>query len=87
VVICFSSAPTGALPYFAHENPDVPHDAAPALPNTDIFFSAFVLLHAGHGGCSFESRDTSSSYSFPQSLHLYSYIGIKGPLIRERYYK
>jgi hypothetical protein len=65
--------------HFAHENPDVPHDDEPALPKTDIFFSTLVLLQTGQGGSSLESRETSSSYSMPHFLHLYSYIGITGP--------
>jgi hypothetical protein len=66
----------------AHENPDVPHEEDdPAPPNTDIFFSTFVLWQTGQGGCSFDPSGTNSSYSSPHFLQVYSYIGIKDPRV------
>jgi hypothetical protein len=47
--------------YCAHENPDVPHDALPALPKSDIFFSTFSPLQDGQGGFFFSLTGTSSS--------------------------
>lgn len=63
-----------ARPQDAHENPDVPHDPpdTPLAETRDIFRSVFSDLHEGHGNDSVEVLKTSSSNSFPHSLHLYS---------------
>jgi hypothetical protein len=72
--------PAQLLPDEDEDGADAPvslESEAPPFLNlqAEISFPVFSDLHSGQGGHSSRLK-TSSSNSFPQSAHLYSYIGM-----------